>query len=227
MNHSAAHSPDPGLLDWTLPDELRPGNHDAAVALVDAYYAADGGHVGYSGSHFDVLGGGGDRGNNRDRFTCTDLLAMGLVSVALERHSILTLLGEHKPEVMARAEPLLAALPADLDLKDAGDDVLATAEKLRSTLLSAPGIGWLTASKLMARKRPRLIPIIDSVVVQTLNHPADGKFWIRLREHLRTNDLHARLGAIRDSSNAPAETSAIRIFDVVVWMVGKDRRPGR
>lgn len=79
----------------------------------------------------------------------------------------------------------------------------------------------------MARKRPRLIPIIDSVVVQTLNHPADGKFWIRLREHLRTNDLHARLGAIRDSSNAPAETSAIRIFDVVVWMVGKDRRPGR
>ena len=103
----------------------------------------------------------------------------------------------------------------------------AAAGKLRSTLLGAPGIGWVTDSKLMARKRPRLIPIIDSVVVQTLNHPADGKFWARLREYLHTDDLHARLGAIRTSSTAPAGTSAIRIFDVIVRMVGKDRRPGR
>ena len=101
------------------------------------------------------------------------------------------------------------------------------AGKLRSTLLGAPGIGWVTASKLMARKRPRLIPVIDSVVVQTLNHPADGKFWARLREYLHTDDLHARLGAIRKSSTAPAGTSAIHIFDVIVRMVGKDRRPGR
>lgn len=223
MKDSPSHSPDPGLLVWTLPDELSRGNHEAAVALVDAYYAEKDGHVSYSGARFDVLDGGGDRAGVHDRFTYADQVAMGLVSAPLKRHSILTLLGEHEPEVSLEINRLLRILPTDLDLVHADDAILDTADEVWKLLVAIDGIAWVTASKLMARKRPRLIPLIDKVVRDTLRHPRDGKFWRRLRAYLRTDDLHARLLRIRDSSDAPAETSAIRIFDIIVWMVGKGR----
>lgn len=199
------------------------GNEDAAIALVNGYYAENDGRVSYSGARFDVLDGGGDREEVRDHFTHADLLSTGLLSTPLERHSVLTMLGEHLPHLHARAQRLLEQLPTRTDLKNADDSTLAVADELRQTLLEMPGIGPVIASKLMARKRPRLIPIIDSVVTETLHHPGDNQFWARLREYLRTDDLHERLLKIGDESAAPDGTSAIRIFDVIVWMHGKKR----
>lgn len=208
---------------WTLPGELTMGNEDAAIALVNGYYAENDGRVSYSGARFDVLDGGGDREEVRDHFTYADLLSTGLLSTPLKRHSVLTMLGEHLPHLHARAQRLLEQLPTRTDLKNADDSTLAVADELRQTLLKMPGIGPVIASKLMARKRPRLIPIIDSVVTETLHHPGDNQFWARLREYLRTDDLHERLLKIGDESAAPDGTSAIRIFDVIVWMHGKKR----
>lgn len=199
------------------------GNEDAAIALVNGYYAENDGRVSYSGARFDVLDGGGDREEVRDHFTYADLLSPGLLSTPLERHSVLTMLGEHLPHLHARAQRLLERLPTRTDLKNADDSTLAVADELRQTLLEMPGIGPVIASKLMARKRPRLIPIIDSVVTETLHHPGDNQFWARLREYLRTDDLHERLLNIGDESAAPDGTSAIRIFDVIVWLHGKKR----
>lgn len=199
------------------------GNEDAAIALVNGYYAENDGRVSYSGARFDVLDGGGDREEVRDHFTYADLLSPGLLSTPLERHSVLTMLGEHLPHLHARAQRLLERLPTRTDLKNADDSTLAVADELRQTLLEMPGIGPVIASKLMARKRPRLIPIIDSVVTETLHHPGDNQFWARLRGYLRTDDLHERLLNIGDESAAPDGTSAIRIFDVIVWMHGKKR----
>jgi len=42
-------------------------------------------------------------------------------------------------------------------------------------LRTLPGVDWVTAGKLMAAKRPRLIPILDNKVKNFLQ-PPDGFF---------------------------------------------------
>ena len=46
-------------------------------------------------------------------------------------------------------------------------------EHRNATTLSEHGIGFVTAGKLMARKRPRLIPVYDDVVKCALDEPQE------------------------------------------------------
>jgi hypothetical protein len=84
-------------------------------------------------------------------------------------------------------------------------------------------VGRTKTSKLLARKRPALIPIWDSAiggVIQTGDY-----FWEPLRQELRANDaaLHRRLLRLRDQAGLARSVTALRVFDVVCWMEGKDR----
>ncbi|MFC9768511.1 DUF6308 family protein [Rhodococcus jostii] len=47
-------------------------------------------------------------------------------------------------------------------------------------------------------------------------------------EALRADDaaLHHRLLSIRDAAGLPEEISALRVFDVIAWMDGKNRGRG-
>ena len=49
-----------------------------------------------------------------------------------------------------------------------------------------------------------------------------------VREALRADDgaLHRRLVSIRKKAGLPEEISALRVFDVIAWMDGKNRRLG-
>ncbi|WP_368680428.1 DUF6308 family protein (plasmid) [Rhodococcus opacus] len=89
-----------------------------------------------------------------------------------------------------------------------------------------PGIGQTKATKLIARKRPRLYPIGDSVVSQVLG--TERAHLNPVREALRADDaaLHRRLLSIRKEAGLPDEISALRVFDVIAWMDGKNRRLG-
>ena len=79
-----------------------------------------------------------------------------------------------------------------------------------------PGIGWVTANKLIARKRPRLVPVYDSVVRDALQ-PGPDQFWARLRSCLAEHDdVRAELDRIRERS--AADLSHLRVLDIVVWM---------
>lgn len=79
----------------------------------------------------------------------------------------------------------------------------------------APGIGATIAGKLLARKRPQLIPVYDDVVRCALGQPSH--FWISLHCALVDNpDLAVELAALR--AHAPPYVSVIRVLDVVVWM---------
>jgi len=71
------------------------------------------------------------------------------------------------------------------------------------------------AGKLVARKRPRLIPVYDSVVRERVGHPEH--FWAALNEDLRADNgaLHRRLVDIRRQSAIGEDISALRIFDIV------------
>ncbi|GCE37841.1 hypothetical protein Rhow_000725 [Rhodococcus wratislaviensis] len=87
-------------------------------------------------------------------------------------------------------------------------------------------MGWTKATKLIARKRPRLYPIWDSVVSQVLG--TERAHLNRVREALRADDaaLHHRLLNIRDTAGLPEEISALRVFDVIAWMDGRSRGLG-
>jgi hypothetical protein len=85
-------------------------------------------------------------------------------------------------------------------------------------LRDQPGIGWVTAGKLLARKRPRLLPVYDQVVRCVLGRPKS--FWLDLHGALRADNhaLHRELTALRQSAGLPATVSALRVCDVVLWM---------
>ncbi|MFF9038429.1 DUF6308 family protein [Streptomyces sp. NPDC014892] len=85
-------------------------------------------------------------------------------------------------------------------------------------LCNETGIGWVTAAKLLARKRPRLLPVYDQVVRCILGRPRS--FWLDLHGALSADNhaLHRELLALRQSADLPATVSALRVCDVVLWM---------
>ncbi|MDX5969975.1 DUF6308 family protein [Rhodococcus opacus] len=123
---------------------------------------------------------------------------------------------------------LLTAIGPDRDLVDEPEPLTPgwPAWELETALWALPGIGQTKATKLIARKRPRLYPIWDSVVSQVLG--TERAHLNPVREALRADDgaLHRRLLSIRKEAGLPEEISALRVFDVIAWMDGKNRRLG-
>lgn len=98
---------------------------------------------------------------------------------------------------------------------EANQTALDAADAAWNFLRTLPGIGWVIAGKLLARKRPRLVPIFDSVIEKVLQ-PPPGRFWVSLAEALRDADRRTRVEGTRP---AGAEAvSLIRLVDVAVWM---------
>ncbi len=90
-------------------------------------------------------------------------------------------------------------------------------------LQTLPSVGPTIASKLLARKRPRLRPIYDSVVAGVTDTRA--RLWEPLRVALRADDfdLYQRLLRLHAAAGLPAEVSALRVLDVIAWLEGKDQ----
>jgi ABC-type amino acid transport substrate-binding protein len=152
--------------------------------------------------------------NRRDCFTVSDLFAAMLLDMRFRPRAVRAVLG-------ARADQLgelLAAVPDDVDLWEATDEQLAPAYELYRALRSGSalaGVGPTTASKLMARKRPRLIPIVDSVIRSALEIKGDS--WIDLRAALRAAGVVERIEAMRPS-RLSFPVSTLRLLDAALWM---------
>ncbi len=85
-----------------------------------------------------------------------------------------------------------------------------------------PQDGQHQGRKLLARKRPRLRPIYDSVIAKATG--STDNLWEPLRLALRANDdaLHHRLLRLRTAAGLPEQISALRVFDVIAWREGND-----
>ena len=104
----------------------------------------------------------------------------------------------------------------DVDLWDVSDEDLAHAEALYWALRELHNVGRTRASKLMARKRPRLIPVVDSVIIEALNLGDDS--WRALRACLSDAEVRKSIEASRPN-NAPEQSiSTLRLLDAGVWM---------
>jgi hypothetical protein len=119
----------------------------------------------YSGAYFERIGGGGDREDIASQFTAEDLLAVTMLSVRIE--------GYHALEVLhyqaGKLNDLLSQIPHDVALQDprAATHIAkgGRAGRLWDAICDieprpeSNRIGPIAAGKLLARKRPRLLPV--------------------------------------------------------------------
>ncbi|MEU3889709.1 DUF6308 family protein [Streptomyces sp. NPDC029041] len=84
-------------------------------------------------------------------------------------------------------------------------------------LCNETGIGWVTAGKLLARKRPLLLPVYDQVVRCILGRPVvlARPAWCAECRQSRAAPPTVVPSAVR---RPPATVSALRVCDVVLWM---------
>ncbi|MYR55299.1 hypothetical protein GTY54_03225 [Streptomyces sp. SID625] len=173
----------------------------------------------FTGSRFEHLAGGGDRPEVADRFTAEDLVAVQTLSVTVPASVALDILEDR---LGVRLSGLLQAIPRDIDMVEAAVSDLAPgspAARAWELLEEQSDVGWVIAGKLLARKRPRLLPVYDKVVRCALGRPRPS-FWLALHAALRADDhsLHRQLLALRQVAGVPETVSALRVCDVVVWM---------
>jgi len=124
----------------------------------------------------------------------------------------------------------LREIPTALDLVEVDPELINESWpgwQLWDLLHGMYGVGPVTAGKLVARKRPRLFPVYDSVVAERVGAPKE--FWRALNSDLREADnaRHGKLLDIRAQSGIGEDVSALRVFDIVTWMPGPDRSPSR
>jgi hypothetical protein len=166
---------------------------------------------GFAGMSFCTLGH-----NPPGAVTADDLLAVSLLDIAWRPEAVRQLLGPQAAPVAG----MLSAIPAGVDLWAASDAELATVDPLWDALLEMPGVGTATASKLLARKRPRLCPATDKVVIRAAGLP--GQTWEVLRCLLRDPDARDAIEMLRPPDAAGA--TVLRLLDVAIWITHSPAR---
>jgi hypothetical protein len=214
-----------------LPDILSEENVPRAAKLLHRYYLGRDEKTGLlsTGSSFDGWAGGGDTLDARDRITDSDIVAVSMLSVTVPAKAAIGLLD---PVVTAKVTKLLADIPTDIKMSD------LTPEDAQTTLgkgspawelwhvLRADGrwdIGPTIASKIMARKRPHLIPIWDEIIGQVIGKRSSKDQWLNWH-HLLTDGtgLPDRLRRIHKESGITQDPSELRIIDAILWRHGRD-----
>ncbi|MBL0888788.1 DUF6308 family protein [Myceligenerans indicum] len=183
---------------------------ERGAELVAAYYSKPW----FTGRLFDDLGD-----NDPVSFTPDDVVAASLLDVRFGPQAVRALL------IDQRASELLAAIPPNVALWAVGekeyDAVLgrgSAAWRLWDHLMGIPGIGGTRASKVLARKRPALMPILDSVVRERVRL---GKVdaWASFHALLQDSELRARIDALAHGDLPPeVRPSTLRLLDVATWM---------
>lgn len=191
-------------------------------ALTCYFAESEAGKPDYSGAYFEILGD-----NPPDRIIADDLVAVSLLSVDLQPHAMLRILEREALKITR----LLRRVPVDVDLHAADPRLIeagSPADELWGVLRSynePDGTGRVRTSKLLARKRPRLLPVWDDSVARQLGLSTTWDHWSLVRDLLRGDPRYVEL--LRDvhhEARLPHRVSILRTLDVLLWMSDSDRR---
>jgi hypothetical protein len=186
----------------------RPG----ARRLLASYFDPEGP---FAGDLFDHLGA-----NNPSAFAADDLLAVTFLNVVVPPRAARAIIEA------GAANDLLCAVPESVDLWEATNEDLGAAGALWTHLASDgkfDGVGEVTAGKLLARKRPRLVPIVDRVVRRVVP-AAPGHYWEEIAAALQSEDQRTRLESLRPSG---VTVTTLRLLDALMWMSEGESRNAR
>lgn len=173
--------------------------------------------TGPSGATFDLL-----EPNDPDVVGPADLLAAALVGAPPSALAVRHLLD---PAVARRVTARLRVIPTGADLWSARSQALDDAAELWSLFQEADGVGPVRAVKLLARKRPRLVPLVEPAGADLLELPADGH-WATLRAVLSDAGRRERLEALRPPGS-DGRLPLLRLFDLAVWTASAGGRRER
>lgn len=216
-----------------LPPILREEQFDEAVCRVSCYLRhkfSSREEPGFNGAYFESIGRRNRKDPDPDRFTAADLYAVTTLSVKVPAGAGIRLL----TELAETSHELLREIPDDVDFTDLIDspqdprfaELLGPQSKaveLWRLLDGLYDVGPTTTSKLMARKRPKLIPIWDSEIKNATGLRDSSHQWEQFRELFGTVGLVDRLSLIREKADAE-HFSLLRVFDIAVWHAGSAPR---
>lgn len=187
---------------------------DYAVEIVAKYFKSGT----YTGGWFDHYAGGGDRPETANRFEDDDIVAVSFLGARLPGRAAYAILEDRSEEF----GDLLTQIPGDVDLWDAPDEMLgpdSPARQLLERLVELPGMTFIAATKLLARKRPRLLPAYDRVLKVTLDRGNDDDWWIPLKAALTTKSNFVKtLTKLREDSEVGTDISILRVLHAAIWM---------
>jgi len=178
-----------------------------AGGLVAAYFDP---RRGFAGELFDGLDPDGLLSDNPiGRFTVDDIAATSLLDVRFGPTAVREVLGS------AAIRASLASVPHQVNLWDASGEDLRNATELWNLIREITGVGRTRASKLLARKRPRLVPVVDSVIAHALHLRKET--WRPLAAILSDRHLREAIDDLRPTWVSEG-ISTLRLLDVVTWM---------
>lgn len=186
-------------------------NADQIRHDLESYFA--GGEEPFTGRWFDEFAAIGDP----NRFEASDVLAVEALKVEVPSDAAAALLITDSE----RFNALLRQIPREQNLWEVRRldvNVGSPADDLHQALVGVRDIGWVVAGKLLAAKRPKLLPILDNEVNNYLKPPKE-LFWVTMHDEL--SDV-SRREAIADVCRvAPAHVSLLRRVDVALWRAAK------
>ncbi|HEY0618229.1 MAG TPA: DUF6308 family protein [Kribbella sp.] len=191
-------------------------------AIQDLHTYYQDGPSSYTGRWFERIGTPEEQHRNRNRLTSDDIVALSALSVRLPITVSARLLGTDAAEI----SKLLTDIPADVDLWSASRAHLGPKSaafqlfmKLRAMAWNGGehGTAWVTAHKLLARKRPRLIPMYDAQVRGLVDLGKGADWWISLQSAL-TPQIRDHLIRAHKAAELDPTISSLRTLDVILWM---------
>jgi len=162
----------------------------------------------FAGHLFDTLSD-----NPPEEVVASDLVAVSLLDVNFGAKATDSLLNKGLLNSHLRIENL----PTDLDLWNTTADQIKKLYAAREALKKFHGVGPVKASKLLARKRPRLAPITD----RHIQNFFDCKGWDflgPLASCLSTSpELIDEINKLSPAGSSHSPTT-LRLLDVAIWM---------
>jgi hypothetical protein len=161
-----------------------------------------------------------------DEFTLADFKAVGELNVSVLHSAQQWLLGEGRPQV----RELLRGIPADLDIWEVSADRFDSElgpdspawqlwEIISDQQDRARSAGkYVTASKLLHGKRPRLIPIYDRGGIGEALDVSHRDIWEAMWCVLRDPGIRRSLQDLQADVTEAASLSLLRVLDIVLWM---------
>jgi hypothetical protein len=220
----------------TVPDALL--REEYAEGLLGGYFRRDDAGYVYSGAMFDTYpadrapGASAPPGTAHD-ITDTDLVAVSMLGIRVTGYETLIIMQDRRELIRT----LLAGIPADaLIEEDASAGLLARggpAWTLWELLSEIKGrtkearLGAVAAGKLLARKRPGLIPIEDSQIAAVFSRrppDRDEHWWDDVRSAALDpsraaggTTLWCYLARLRDHAGLD-HLPVLRVLDIIGWM---------
>jgi hypothetical protein len=193
--------------------------HERAVQSLNTYFER------FTGRWFEILA-------DPDPFSISgsDLVAVSMLGVNVPANTAAWLLGDGKSLVSG----LLRQIPVGFPIWDPNVDLSPNGaswrlwDEIRTGQWPADrkeksGMGRTTTSKLLAVKRPHLLPVWDSVVAEALlgPKPTSTNWWDLWRVRLQAPDgdeLRRQVDALLKEAPQARHLSVLRTIDVVIWM---------